>query len=249
MCSGSCFAMPTFNFTGSSSFVAPTIGNYYNFSGVPSSNSFLNFGVYNTYDFTGTSDSVVENNIVSNVEPLAETQKINSSNNEVKSQSFVPNPNKNVNIGKSFISNASKYLGYSENSGQSKLFSSSPEWCADFVTYVVKESYKEKGLTVPEDFGSHRVEILKQWGIKNGKYLSLIDKEDKSATIKNSVKVGDILILRENGASHTGFVSKINKDGSFDTIEGNVSEGGDDKVVKNHYSPYYKDISGFVQLS
>jgi hypothetical protein len=57
------------------------------------------------------------------------------------------------------------------------------------------------------------------------------------------------LILRENGASHTGFVSKINKDGSFDTIEGNVTTNGDDKVVKGHYSPSYKDISGFVQLS
>ena len=49
-------------------------------------------------------------------------------------------------------------------------------------------------------------------------------------------------------ASHTGIVTKVYPNGTFDTIEGNVTSDGDDRVVTMHYSPYHKDISGFVQL-
>jgi hypothetical protein len=190
---GGCFGMPTFNFTGNSYLPIASVGNYYNFTGTTSNNSLFDFGFYNTYNFTGVSSSV-DNNSDSKVETTVEPQKVDfkkveASNNEGKTHSVVTNPNKNEKIGKSLVSNASKYLGYSENSGQSKLFSSSPEWCADFVTYVVKETYKDMGLALPENFGNHRVEMLKQWGIENGKYLSLTDKTDKAQTIKIVLKL------------------------------------------------------------
>jgi hypothetical protein len=205
---GSCFGMPTFNFTGNSNSTTTGVSGYYNFTGASSNNSLFNFGFCNVYNFTGPSSSV-EDSSNSKIETTSKAQKVGMVNTEEKAHSVVSNPNKKEKIGKNLVANASKYLGYSENLGQSKLFSSSPEWCADFVTYVVKETYKEKGLPLPENFGNHRVEMLKQWGIENGKYLSLTDKSDKAQTIKDSVNIGDILILRENGASHTGLVVLI----------------------------------------
>ena len=147
--------------------------------------------------------------------------------------------------------NAEKYLGYNEADGSFRKFSNSGEWCADFVAYIVKETCEQKGLNppkrlvkLPDGAENRRVEDMKQWGIKNDKYLDLSTKSNKAKIITEKVHVGDILILRENGASHTGIVSKINKNGTFETIEGNR----DDKVTKARYSPYNSDISGFVQL-
>lgn len=148
-------------------------------------------------------------------------------------------------IGTSLAKAAKQYLGYNEADGSSKKFSDSGEWCADFVSYVVNETYKNKGLTPPSGFGNHRVEELKQWGIKNNKFYSLVDKDDKAKEIKNNINIGDILILRENGASHTGFISKINPDGSFETIEGNR----EDQVAIGRYSANNPDISGFIKLA
>ena len=153
--------------------------------------------------------------------------------------------NKTLALKQSFTSNANKYIGYKESDGSSRKFSDSEEWCADFVTYVVKKSFREKGLNAPEWFGNHRTEILRKQAIENDSYLCLTDKSDKAKTIKEKVNVGDIMILRENGASHTGFVSKIYNDGSFDTIEGNRG----DAVAKGHYKADDPELSGFVQLS
>jgi hypothetical protein len=238
----------------------PYYGQIYNFSGgtkTSSSNSselrYDNNCQYfnNIYNFSGKSsvNNSSSTKSTSSSSAIDQSQK-SSSKAETKANKSTATPQSSSNIGKSLATNASKYLGYSEKNGQSKIFSDSGEWCADFVTYVTKETYKEKGLTLPNGFGNHRVENLKQWGIDNNKYLSLTDKSNKAETIKNNVKIGDILILRENGASHTGIVSKINKkDGSFETIEGNVSINGDDKVVRNKYSANFPNISGFVQLT
>lgn len=146
---------------------------------------------------------------------------------------------------KSFTSNAMKYMGYNEKDGTSRKFSSSKEWCADFVTYVVKESYKEKGLKAPEWFGHHRTEILRKQAKDHNQYLCITDKSNRAKTIAQKVNVGDIPIWRENGASHTGFVTKVYQDGSFDTIEGNR----DDKVCKWHYNPNEPTLSGFIRLT
>jgi hypothetical protein len=256
---GSCFS-PEYNFQSSNPKVNSelTYQNFsfgdsiYNFSGnsYPSNSSleYIDNSYYNgkIYNFTGKSP--VNTKIKSSQNLSVQSSAVASS---AKAEpSYATNTTKkDTSIGKSFASNAAKYLGYSEKNGESKVFSNSSEWCADFVTYVVKETYKEKGLDIPAGFGNHRVENLRQWGIQNNKYLSLTNKSDKASTIANNVKIGDILILREDGASHTGIVTKINSNGSFETIEGNVASNGDDKVVKRSYSADYKKISGFVQLS
>lgn len=187
------------------------------------------------YNFTGTRTEI--SNPITKIES-AKKEEVTS---PIKSKASI----NSKDLKNSFTSNAMKYMGYNEKDGSSRKFSNSGEWCADFVTYVVKESYKEKGLKAPEWFGHHRTEILRQQAKEHDKYLCITNKTDRANTIKEKVHVGDIMILRENNASHTGFVSKIYKDGSFDTIEGNR----DDKVSKGHYKANDPELSGFVQLS
>ena len=158
--------------------------------------------------------------------------------------------NEDKKFAKSIAQNAENYIGYNENDGSYRKFSNSKEWCADFVTYVVKESYAKQGKVPPAGFGSWRCENLKQWAINNNKFLQTAGKLNKAQLISQYVKPGDILILRENGASHTGIVKAVNtKTGAFSTIEGNVEvKNGSDCVTTNTYSPYDKEISGFIQL-
>lgn len=222
---------------------------FYNF-GLPANNNSIfsgsNFGLFGNninniwfggagigpiYNFTGSKSAVKID------ESLKKSEEVTSPIEQTK-------PDLAKGLKKSFTSNALKYLGYNEKDGSSRKFSNSGEWCADFVTYVVKESYKEKGLKAPDWFGHHRTEILRQQAKDNDKYLCITDKSDRAKTITENVKVGDIVIWRENNASHTGFVSKIYKDGSFDTVEGNRG----DKVAQGHYKANDSNLSGFVQL-
>ena len=154
-------------------------------------------------------------------------------------------------LAESFVSNAVKYIGYNEADGSYKKFTNSTEWCADFVTYVVKESYKKQGLTPPSWFGSSRCEDLKQQAIDHNKFLKTAGMKNKELIVRRYVTPGDIVILRENGASHVGIVKEINrKNGEFITIEGNIpNEKGNDSVLYNSYMPNDPEISGFIQLS
>lgn len=227
-----------------------------------SSNPFSNMNsgsvwMYPTYHFYGTGSKGTTTSSSSSASPSSSISSTSSSTkaSETSQKQKVEEKEKTqakvhkqeahkTSIGKSLAYDASKYLGYNEADGSSKRFSDSGEWCADFVTFVVNETYAQKGLKPPAGFGNHRVENLKQWGIKNNKYLPIAGKSNKADIIKNHVKIGDIMILRENGASHTGFVSKINDDGSFETIEGNRN----DKVVRHTYSPNDNELSGFVRV-
>lgn len=151
------------------------------------------------------------------------------------------------------LSNAKKYIGINEADGSWRKISNHKEWCADYIYHVIDETYKQQGKTVPKGLEkelppgkpNHRVEELKQWGIDNGKFFQTANKKNKGKLIAENVKPGDILILREDGASHTGFVTKVYSDGVFETIEGNRN----DKVCRARYSPNYHEISGFVQLT
>ena len=164
--------------------------------------------------------------------------------------------NNSVNLGAEFVKTARKYSNCSESNGTHHKFCVNStckiedpldqEWCTDFVTYIVKESSKKLGKTVPEGFGNHDVSTLKNWAINNGYFIRTSDKSKKGAFIKENIKQGDIIILNENDASHTGFVTKIDKDtGVIHTIEGNR----DDMVKEYSYSPNYSDLSGFIRLT
>lgn len=140
------------------------------------------------------------------------------------------------NSGSAIVDTAMKYLGYNESNGSYLKFTNDEEiaWCAAFVTYVVKETL---GSDTPSGFGSNAVSDLRDWGNANGRYIS--------RSQWSQVKPGDIMIQKENGASHTGIVTKVDPDGTIHTIEGNTS----DMVAERTYKPGssgYNKISGFV---
>ena len=150
------------------------------------------------------------------------------------------------NMGNDIVSTAKQYLGFKESDGSYKLFTNGRKeaWCADFVTHVVKEAYRENGKQIPSGFGSASVETLRQWGQNNNCYLKTENSSDKSSLIAQNVKAGDVVIFK-NGISHTGIVTKVNSDGSFQTIEGNTSN----KVAYRNYSANNSKISGFIQIA
>lgn len=187
--------------------------------------------------------------------PSNKTDKTNKSEKSNKPAQTKPTETKHhVTKGEfrnALLINAEKYLGYNEADGSSKKISPSGEWCADFIAFIIEETSRQKGIRPPKSlvelpYGepNRRVEDIKQWGIRHGKFIETVNKSNKAEYISKNIKPGDILILRENGASHTGFVTKVYKNGYFDTIEGNR----EDKVTRFRYSPYYSDISGFVRV-
>jgi len=50
---------------------------------------------------------------------------------------------------RNFVTTARKYMGYNEADGSSRLISKSPEWCADFIKYVLEETFAQKGAKLP----------------------------------------------------------------------------------------------------
>ena len=140
------------------------------------------------------------------------------------------------NSGSAIVDTAMKYLGYNESNGSYLKFTNGDEiaWCAAFVTYVVKETL---GADTPSGFGSNAVSGLRDWGKANGRYIS--------RSQWSQVKPGDIMIQKENGASHTGIVTKVDPDGTIHTIEGNTSNMVAERTYKPGSSGYNK-ISGFV---
>lgn len=233
----------------------PFAGNIFNSGGF---NSFGGFNYFNNFNNSVFSTLLNGNFIGPNAnifkigesKPATETKKsekteVNQTENLKQQEPQKEQRTSTSNyIGAALAQNASRYMGYNEADGSYRKFSDSPEWCADFVTYVVKETYKEKGLEAPSGFGNHRTEILKQWSIDNNNFFNIANKSNRGKLIAENVKPGDIMILRENGASHTGFVTKVHPDGTFETVEGNRS----DTVGKGKYSPDYSDLSGFIQL-
>lgn len=150
------------------------------------------------------------------------------------------------NMGKDIVATAKQYVGYNESDGSFKLFTGGKNqaWCADFVSYVIKEAYQGNGKKAPSGLNTSSVESLRNWGIKNNCYLNTSNKSNQSSLIAQNVKPGDVVIFK-NGTSHTGIVTKVNSDGSFQTIEGNTSN----KVAYRNYSSSNSKISGFIQIA
>ena len=140
--------------------------------------------------------------------------------------------------------NAKSYIGKVNSDAEgNRLFSpkgASRAWCADFVTSVTRKTF---GSSLPSDFGSSSVSELRSWAKDKDCYLS-IPTTNKAEFIKKNVKVGDIMIEKAGGKSHTGIVTKVNSDGSFETVEGNCSN----KVASRTYSADSATLSGFISL-
>lgn len=171
---------------------------------------------------------------------------------KAKETSIAPAP---TSLGQEFIRVARKYSDCAEYDNSHLKFCINPtckfedprneEWCTDFVTYVVKEAYKNKGQTPPAGFGDHDVKTLKQWAIYSGHFIRTSDKNKKADFIAKNIRAGDIMVINENRFSHIGIVTKIDSNGVIHTIEGNR----DDRVKEYSYSPNYPHLSGFIRLT
>lgn len=158
------------------------------------------------------------------------------SNYETKETLNQNTPNGMVDGVKSAIETAFSQLGIYEDGGNNRgtmekygAGAGNP-WCAAFVSWV----YGQDG-NCPLNF-SASVSGLKSQGEQAGYY---------SSARNYTPTAGDIMIQKENGASHTGIV--VGCDGQYVyTIEGNSS----DAVRQRRYSlGDYSKISGYIRMN
>lgn len=150
-------------------------------------------------------------------------------------------------FGNAIVSIAQSFVGKLNESDGSYLQVTggrAEPWCADFVTYVVTKACEQTGKSL-NGFGSPAVRTLAAWGQSNNCYIDVVGSSNRAQTIVNNVQPGDVMIQQSNGASHTGIVTKVYADGSFDTIEGNTS----DQCLARHYSANDAKLSGFVKIT
>ena len=109
-------------------------------------------------------------------------------------------------------------------------------WCASFVSYCYGQG---QGNSNKATFGfTESSQSIKNQAIKAGKYST------KESGYKP--QVGDLAVWSYTKSSgHVGIVASVNKDGSFDVIEGNCG----DKVQRCTRSMNTKDLNGFVRMN
>ncbi len=152
-----------------------------------------------------------------------------------------------TSFGNAIVSIAQSFVGKLKETDGSYLQVTggrAEHWCADFVTYVVSKACEQTGTSL-NGFGSPSVSTLQAWGQANNCYIDVAGSSNRAQTIVNNVQPGDVMIQKNSGASHTGIVTKVYSDGSFDTIEGNTS----DQCLPRHYSASDAKLSGFVKIT
>jgi hypothetical protein len=118
-------------------------------------------------------------------------------------------------------------IGYKETGRDCNKFSryfgrGCQYWCADFVSWAF-DSTGDRNKKLPWRNPSAVASIL-QWAQKNNKLVK-------------TPQPGDIFIMKGRGASHTGLVQQVAKDGkTFLTVEGNASEKV--RTVRRSFNKY-----------
>ncbi len=125
-------------------------------------------------------------------------------------------------VGAKFVQDALKYLG---TKGGSQFSTGDYGWCADFVTYVVKEVAAELGMSKEEikDLRKNHLGASPQ-KLSRKNQGHVIETDGLSASeISKLIQPGMAFICKGGGQSgqHTGFVAEVYDDGTFLTIEGN----------------------------
>lgn len=204
--------------------------NYLNFSDFFSNNIWnTSFNQNMNYNFNSNLSNVFDNYTFT-MSPIGDT--------------FTPSKKESTSLQLSFANKAKSYIN-KVNSDQegNRLFSSgkSQAWCADFVSFNAIETFGNKLPSSFRHFSS--VSELRNWGDNNNCYLK-VPSDNRADFIAQNVKIGDIMIEKDGGKSHTGIVTKVNSDGSFETVEGNCGN----KVATRTYEPNSKTLSGFISL-
>lgn len=142
---------------------------------------------------------------------------------------------------------ASSYVGkVNSDSEGNRLFSRNQNrpWCSDFVSTVVHDVY---GSKLPSSFPPSLCSVasLRSWGESNNRFLKL-PASNKADFIAQNVKAGDIMIITRPAGKHghTAIVTKVNSDGSFETVGGNESNS-----VKQRTRTYKTEhLAGFISM-
>ena len=147
-------------------------------------------------------------------------------------------------MGAKFVQDALQYLGMK---GGSKFSTGDYGWCADFVTYVVKEVATALGMSKEEvkDLRNNHLGASPQKLVKKNQE-HVIETSDLSAKeLSNLIQPCMAFICKGGGqpSQHTGFVAEVYNDGTFLTIEGNNGN----MVRQNRRN--IKDMYRFVDFS
>ena len=156
------------------------------------------------------------------------------------------NFNTNCNLNNSLFNNFSFNFNTTSFSGDtfSKSTTSQNSSLKLELANTAKSYKKTYGSSLPSSFKNFSsVNSLREWGEANNCYKK-IPSSGKANFIAQNVKVGDIMIEKNGGKSHTGIVTKVNSDGSFETVEGNCNN----KVTTQRYTANSSTLSGFISL-
>lgn len=142
---------------------------------------------------------------------------------------------------------AASYVGkVNSDSEGNRLFSKGQNrpWCSDFVSTVIHDVY---GSKLPSSFPPSLCSVasLRSWGETNNRFLKL-PASNKAEFIAKNVKVGDIMIITRPAGKHghTAIVTKVNSDGSFETVGGNERNS-----VKQRTRTYKtENLAGFISM-
>ena len=129
----------------------------------------------------------------------------------------------------------------------------SNQWCADFASMLAIEVFGDKLQSGFPDERKHGISTMaiKSWGEKHNRYLDLPSNGIADYIAKN-VKAGDIMIVsRGGGKGHTAIVTKVNSDGTFETVDGNSGNAVKNRKRQpkvNQNSKGSAKLIGFVQM-
>ena len=123
----------------------------------------------------------------------------------------------------------------SNNPGTVRAFSRGrwQPWCADFVS----QAYANSPGGSPFGHQSSVAGIL-SWGRQNNKFFNA----GTAASNPGMLRPGDIAVWKSNGRSHVGLVTGVNRDGTFNTIEGNSGD-----AVRRRTHSFGRGLTGFVR--
>lgn len=151
---------------------------------------------------------------------------------------------------------------YNEIGKRSWDYSDSPnrfhsgEWCADFVSYMLrKNGYNYKWSSYCGEKESYSIfHVMKENGAKIH-YDQFATKYGKKPDTDYVPQAGDVCLLNvdsDSSVDHVGIVIKDNGDGTVTTIEGNTSKKGqgyDGKGIVEEKIRSKKDVYGYATPS
>ena len=107
-------------------------------------------------------------------------------------------------------------------------------WCADFVSQALKAS----GGSAMGHQSS--VQGILNWGRKNNKFMSA----GAARNNPGALRPGDVVVWKTGRKSHVGLFTGMNKDGTFNTIEGNTGD-----AVRRRTHSFGNGLTGFVRAA